>query len=417
MTHRLFVGQGLDVGLKRKQNEDAVSYHYPDNFEDYQNYGALFIVADGVGGLSDGVLASEMAVKGLIERYYYYAKISDKPVEHNLRQALIQVNTQVHNAYENSATTVVAAVIKGSKLTLAHVGDSRGYLYHNQNLRQITADHVHPVELEDGRTKYKLVQALGYKSDVDPDIARFDLEQNDSLLIMSDGATRYLNLERLQELRRQVQSPQTLADTIVDESNRSGGVDNISVIIVDIDAPLNNQNDLKKHFLSMKKQETISSQKPPSPVSIGSIDQDKSQSWLIPALLIVLALILLSGGYYLWTNQATGTSNPDTPIATASTTQETIIIIATAENNDTNSPTPELTLIEGVIIEFDDSSATYVRIEEDVIAFVIEINQAYQIDDIFETSNDITWYRLYDERNEIYGWIAESNLPDYRFMP
>src|SRR5262245_32750703 len=110
---RLIPAMGTHVGMRRRHNEDYIGYRYPDDIEILQESGALFVVADGVGGLSAGERASSMAVERLIK--HYYAADSEIPPDQRLSIAFQQVNHDVYKLLNDpgkpAATTMVAVVI------------------------------------------------------------------------------------------------------------------------------------------------------------------------------------------------------------------------------------------------------------------------------------------------------------------
>jgi serine/threonine protein phosphatase PrpC len=409
---RVYIAHGLDMGLRRQKNEDAVGYHHPDIWEQYQRYGVLLVVADGVGGLSDGVLASDAAVRGLIHDYY---QATPDNLERTLETTLQRLNQDIHARYQSSATTLVSAVIRGEELIIAHVGDSRAYLYSRNLLRQLTQDHVHPVTQPDGRIKQKLTQALGYKQAVAPDIQKQLVVPGDRIILMTDGATRYLNEAYLSTLCRQHHTPQQLTQAIIKYANDSGGIDNIGVIVVDVAEPLENANELSEHLLVMTAKPNKDSSSDPNPtqqpVPIRSnIEPTKKRTPLF--FLVAFGLILIIAGIVysqIIQPNIEATLGADTQTHLTDTTD-----FGAEMSEETVNPQ---TLTTGAFIRFSGSAATRVRIQDDVLAFALEPDHTYQISEVYQTNTGVIWYRLFDERNENYGWIAEDNLPDYRFMP
>ena len=148
----LRVGRASDVGRVRSHNEDVLF-----TFESFLDGDAplgplgLFILADGMGGHQAGEVASSLAariVASHISRDVYapYLLNGERdpdqiPLADALRHAVEAANEAVHDRVPGSGTTLTCALVIDGRAYLAHVGDSRAYLYHNQTLKQITRDH------------------------------------------------------------------------------------------------------------------------------------------------------------------------------------------------------------------------------------------------------------------------------------
>jgi len=425
LNFRLYVGQGLDVGLRRSQNEDAIGYKHPDTWQDYTDKGALFIVADGVGGLSDGILASDRAVRGLLKQYF--TEVQPTTISQTLDSVLQSLNSEINRLYESSATTIVACVVRGNDLYVAHIGDSRAYIINTRRVTQLTQDQVQPVPRPDGRIKYKLLNALGYRKTIEVEIQHFSLAQGDRLVLMTDGAIRYVDNNKLFAMSQDYEQPQDFAQALVDYSKEQGGVDNIGVIIVDVEGVLQDETELKDHILKLNQKPIIAS----PPENTPSTPQLNSTQVASPLpsnskrnsspLIIVLLLVIIMGGGALFITQTDILTTISSEANTSLDNPNEITNAAPNTEDDTPveviEATPILTIQEGLSINFSDSATTYARIQDDVIAFVIEANRVYEITDSYEADSDTMWYRLYDERNDLYGWIQNTNLPDYYLIP
>lgn len=141
---RLDVAQLTDVGRKRPHNEDNMAYVIPKDPQVMARKGALFIVADGMGGHAAGEVASEIAVD-TVSKAYYQDDSDDVAV--SLLHAIKRANALIHQrAAENMmrsgmGTTCVAAVFRGGTAFVANVGDSRAYLVRRGNIKQVSQDH------------------------------------------------------------------------------------------------------------------------------------------------------------------------------------------------------------------------------------------------------------------------------------
>ncbi|HEV2582060.1 MAG TPA: Stp1/IreP family PP2C-type Ser/Thr phosphatase [Ktedonobacteraceae bacterium] len=244
---RLDVAQLTDVGRKREHNEDNMAYVIPKDEQVMATKGALFIVADGMGGHAAGEVASEIAVDTVSNTYYMDDNID---VAAPLLQAIKRANAAIHQrAAENMlrsgmGTTCVAAVLRGNVAYIANVGDSRAYLVRQGQVRQISLDHSWVAEQvranllteEQARTHAQrnvITRSLGTQPDVDVDLFREQLQPGDYLVLCSDGLSGLISDE---ELKRTVEQsvPQESVYHLVERANENGGPDNITAIVVQV---------------------------------------------------------------------------------------------------------------------------------------------------------------------------------------
>jgi PPM family protein phosphatase len=241
---QLFVGAKTDVGTVRSRNEDSILCE-PTSSPDAQAHGWLGIVADGLGGHRSGNIASQLAVQ--TTRDVFYTRSRDKQTRDRLRTAVQNANqviiTNGLTASDKAemASTITAAVIKASKLTVAQVGDSRGYLVRNSRLKQITTDHslVEEMVRNGGLTAEQalhhpnrnvITRALGTKETVQVDVFEEELRNSDVVVLCSDGLYRVVAEAEI--ARALFAEPQQAADSLVALANSRGAPDNVSVIIV-----------------------------------------------------------------------------------------------------------------------------------------------------------------------------------------
>jgi protein phosphatase len=241
----LSVGATTDVGVVRNRNEDSVLTEPPGS-PDAKAYGWLGIVADGLGGHKRGDVASALAVQTTRDAFYGR---SLRPAEtgERLRKAVEQANDAIRRKGEEgeefteTASTITAAVINGSRLTVAQVGDSRGYLIRNSRLRQITQDHSLVDELvrKGGLTREEalhhpnrnvITRALGTRPTVEVDVFVEELHDDDVIVLCSDGLYRVV--EESEIARSLIAEPQPATESLVALANQRGAPDNVSVIIV-----------------------------------------------------------------------------------------------------------------------------------------------------------------------------------------
>jgi len=242
------LGFKSDVGRIRKNNEDYIKYFIPTDEKELKQNGCLFIVADGVGGAAKGEVASHFAGDTVIFEYYSSAEL---PPAERLAKAMqnasreIYDHSQKNGNFTRMATTMVAALILQNNLIVAHVGDSRLYLIREGKIKQLTRDHSVVAEMvrngamteEEARTskaKNRLSRSIGGEAEVHVDVSTpIPLNLGDRILLCSDGLTRYLDGEDLMAAA-QKGDVETVTKDLVKFANEHGGVDNISVILLEI---------------------------------------------------------------------------------------------------------------------------------------------------------------------------------------
>ena len=226
-------GSRTDVGCVRERNEDSLVVSPP-----------LFAVADGMGGHAAGDVASETAVETLQKFAPTSANVED------LGQAVINANMAVIEesrkaGLEGMGTTMTAAVIEKSRIAIAHVGDSRAYLLHHGRLQQITRDHslmadmieagrITPEEARHHPNRSIITRALGSDPAMQPDLYELTASPGDRLLLCSDGLYSMVEDEQIQSILARTRDPQRCASALVNAAIAAGGLDNTTVIVVDI---------------------------------------------------------------------------------------------------------------------------------------------------------------------------------------
>ncbi len=242
---RLDVAQLTDVGRKREHNEDNMAYVIPKDPQVMAKKGALFIVADGMGGHAAGEVASEIAVD-TVSNVYYQDDSDDAAA--SLLHAIKRANSSIHQrAAENMlrsgmGTTCVASVLRGNIAYVANVGDSRAYLIHNNTVKQVSLDHSWVAEQvragllteEQARTHTQrnvITRSLGTQPEVEVDIFTELLEEGDTLVLCTDGLSGLVDDD---ELGRIVHDfvPQESVYHLVERANENGGPDNITAIVI-----------------------------------------------------------------------------------------------------------------------------------------------------------------------------------------
>ena len=216
---------------------------------------ALYAVCDGMGGHQAGELASQIAIETIPRALGVGQSAKPESVEQLLVDALSAAHQAIQEAAEGDAarlgmgTTAVMvwAPPPGEVLWVAHVGDSRAYLWRAEHLQRLTEDHtwfnqvaragILPANPEDWPNRHVLSQALGASVLISPEVSQLTLQANDIILLCSDGLTDMLDDT---EIARQLSAPATppvISLALVNEANRRGGKDNITVIVIRIVAP------------------------------------------------------------------------------------------------------------------------------------------------------------------------------------
>ena len=251
-----------NVGKKRENNED---FHFTD---DENN---LFIVADGMGGHKAGEVASKTAIDNFILHFEKKfkknnfillgsSKISDKKkkdIESNISQAMLDsasyANERIYKlgiANDNLSgmgTTLTGVFIFNLNAFVVHVGDSRLYVFRENGLELKTEDHTFVFELyKKGAISYEdtfshpqrnyLTGVLGESELTALDCFKFNLQEKDIILICTDGLNSMIKDRSIEDIFKKMhdKSSETIARKLIEQANKNGGMDNITVIIIKI---------------------------------------------------------------------------------------------------------------------------------------------------------------------------------------
>ena len=235
-----------DTGLVRDHNEDFVSYWEPSSESEETQNGWLYIVADGVGGADAGEVASQLTSEQTLS--HYLAQTDEPDWGQRLLNAMQAANTDLRqfvldrNDNSRMASTMVAAVLKENHAHIANVGDSRGYLWRNGRIQQITKDQSLVAKLvEEGAITEEeahfhprrnvILYSLGSERSPQIDLFMQPLEPGDILLLCSDGLTRHLADEEIAQILSS-EPPEKASISLIRKANERGGEDNISVGVI-----------------------------------------------------------------------------------------------------------------------------------------------------------------------------------------
>lgn len=219
----------------------------------------LFLVADGMGGHAGGDVASAIALKRIVEADKLYTSAQD--AEFALQTALLAANTMLaetvfdHAELTGMGTTVSALARVGDQMALAHIGDSRIYLYRDGALEQISADHTFVQRLVDsGRITQEeaavhprrsvLMRVLGdVDSSPEIDTTVIDTRPGDRWLICSDGLSSYVSDDKIAAALGNFPGTKDATNRLVREALDQGAPDNVTVVLVDVgDGPESSSN-------------------------------------------------------------------------------------------------------------------------------------------------------------------------------
>jgi PPM family protein phosphatase len=246
---RIVSGGVTDVGRVRSNNEDCYKIVEPLN---------LYVLSDGMGGEAHGEIASAMAVETVVKHCLDFeanpAATVIGVVQPNWSGFTKRLLTAVHLANRNifksaeenpdqhgMGATLTAVWINGTKLSIAHVGDSRAYLLRGGSLLQLTKDHslvaeqvrrgiLTSAEAEESDMQSVLLRALGAQAEIEVDAEEHTLFPRDMLLLCSDGLTRMVTEPEIAGTLQSESDLTRVAEKLIELANERGGPDNITVI-------------------------------------------------------------------------------------------------------------------------------------------------------------------------------------------
>lgn len=238
------------VGMKRNHNEDNFLLVPEEN---------LFVVADGMGGHASGEIASKIAVEELAEFFRMTSKDQDATWPYKMDRQLnyeenrLATGVKLANArifeqasndskYRGMGTTIVTVFFGQKTAYVAHVGDSRVYLFREGQLKQVTEDHsllndylkakkLTPEEIEAFPHKNVIVRALGMKDNVQVDVGRWEPQVGDIFLLCSDGLSGMVSDHAIEDTLKQVADLEQATATLIDLANANGGQDNVTCVL------------------------------------------------------------------------------------------------------------------------------------------------------------------------------------------
>jgi protein phosphatase len=250
-----------DIGQVRKINQDRLLL-LPER--------GLYIVADGMGGHRAGEVASQIVIEVLprliaqelaganpdqppaentLNGYDSAEKLSDDQIEHAIQESIIQISQQLYRtgledgSLRGMGTTVALAYLRGRRLHLANMGDSRIYRLRSGHLEQLNQDHsvtailvklgeIKPEDAASHPAHGTLSRFVGMPDVVDPDVWTDSLRPGDTLLLCSDGLSGKVPDEQITELLKANPTLEDACRVLVETANQAGGEDNITAVLL-----------------------------------------------------------------------------------------------------------------------------------------------------------------------------------------
>jgi PPM family protein phosphatase len=239
--------------------------------KNYSITGYGMLVADGMGGLAAGEVASSLALTTLVELIvdtsdWVLAIKRDNDLKTVLQRMterffridqILREEAESDDKLDGMGTTLTVAGTLGSNLIIGHVGDSRAYLLRGTSLRQLTTDHTLAQALIDAGVanhndpatrsmRHVLTAAIGSLGErIEPQVQRFKLRDGDQLLLCTDGLTGMVEDQIIANVLREAKSAQYACQSLVDLALAAGGVDNITTILARFVSPTRGAFDLE----------------------------------------------------------------------------------------------------------------------------------------------------------------------------
>jgi PPM family protein phosphatase len=232
------------IGSVRDENQDAV--RVPDGGW-LPEKGRLFAIADGMGGYANGAMASQLALEALYETFYQnHTASTQAALRHGIESANLKVyKTSQQLGAGRMGTTITVAHIHRKTLKVAHVGDSRLYMVRDHTAVCLTNDHtsvgdlvrmrvLSPDKVRRHAQRSILNKGIGLTMFIKADFSQHRLEENDCLILCSDGLWSVIEDHELIDLVSAAQSADHLSQSLIDLALERNSDDNISTVVINI---------------------------------------------------------------------------------------------------------------------------------------------------------------------------------------
>lgn len=231
-----------DPGLVRESNQDRL-FTDPDH--------GIYLVADGMGGLSRGDLAAQLVIDHLpgllVRRLRGISDLGGDLAQRAMSSAIIEVSTTVRNHQigpQGMGATVVLAYMRDSMALIAWLGDSRAYLFHQKRLQRLTTDHclaelliqsgdLTPEQAVTHPTRTQLTRYVGMHGHPEPETRAIPLAPSDRLLLCTDGVTTMIGDKDIEKILQNHPHPEEACRELTTTANTAGGTDNLTVITIE----------------------------------------------------------------------------------------------------------------------------------------------------------------------------------------
>jgi protein phosphatase len=232
------------VGNIRSDNQDSIRLFDPHDDPSLQQHGALFGVADGMGGYEHGGIASALALETFFNTFYGGAALKSLQ---NMRQGIQTANVAVYQAAQRMGarmgTTLSAINVVGQQLYIAHIGDSRVYLVRGRKSVCLTNDHtavgelvrmrvLSPDKVRTHERRSILQKSLGIQLFIQADVTSHPLRENDYLIICTDGVWAYIEDDEFAEIALDVKDPEQISHALTDLALQRESDDNVSALVI-----------------------------------------------------------------------------------------------------------------------------------------------------------------------------------------
>jgi protein phosphatase len=244
--------QASDFGKVRTNNEDAMGWFIPASRQQRRSHGFLFAVADGVGGMDLGEVASSTAIKVLTEEFGQAQ--ADTMLVSLLPRLIQHANATVHDCGlaqeyrgKKMATTLVACALRYDQAVVSHVGDSRCYLVRNGQAKAITQDHtwvneqrklglLSAAEAAQSESRHILIRSLGPEMFVSPDTTAITVQAGDVLVLCSDGLHNEMSDSEIASIVSQNKNIEEVTCELVARAVEIDGGDNTTAQVIRVRA-------------------------------------------------------------------------------------------------------------------------------------------------------------------------------------
>jgi protein phosphatase len=246
------IGFASDVGLSREVNEDSLGVLRLQSTDPIEGKRVMLVVADGMGGHAKGEVASKLAVERMLKGVTRRLTGSEKGTLPDVLGEVAEATNKMTHEYSvehpecsGMGTTLTACLVDGSTIYGVHIGDSRAYLVGSKGIRKLTTDHTWVQQMvergdlteEQARVhpfRNVITKVVGTHPEIEPDVLVESVEDDQLLLLCSDGITGHLSGEEMLELAGSSHNPQEACDRMIRKSLYRGGADNLTVVIAPV---------------------------------------------------------------------------------------------------------------------------------------------------------------------------------------